>query len=304
LIAPAPTPPNGPAADGPPPLLAVRGLTVSFPHGGVSRGAVAAPAVVVRGADFDLRRSEIFGLVGASGSGKSLTALALLGLTPPGAEVSGRLELAGEGDLLAAPAATWRRVRGGRIGVVFQEPMTALNPVLSIGFQIAEAVRAHRPLRRREARAEAVHLLERVRLAGAAGRLDAYPHQLSGGQLQRVLLALALAGGPDLLIADEPTTALDVTLQAQILDLLRQLRAESGLAILLITHDFGVVAETCDRVAVMSEGEIVESAPVDELFAHPRHPYTRTLLSALPGSPRREGVERAIGAIGAVGAEG
>jgi peptide/nickel transport system ATP-binding protein len=300
LIATSQPPSTGPAA-GVPPLLAVRELTVSFPGGVPSRGATAERAVVVRGAAFDLRRGEIFGLVGASGSGKSLTALALLGLTPRGAEVSGRLELAGEGDLLAAPAATWRRVRGGRIGVVFQEPMTALNPVLSIGFQIAEAVRAHRPVRRREARAAAVHLLERVRLAGAAGRLDAYPHQLSGGQRQRVLLALALAGGPDLLIADEPTTALDVTLQAQILDLLLQLRADSGLAILLITHDFGVVAETCDRVAVMSGGEIVESAPVDELFARPAHPYTRTLLAALPGSPRRDGVERAIGAAGAEG---
>ena len=243
---------------------------------------------VVRGVSFAIGKGEILGLVGESGSGKSLTALSLLGLVPGTARVRGEARLSGvEGNLLTLPEREIRRVRGGRIGLVFQEPMTAFNPVYTIGFQITEAVRAHRPLSRRSARDEAVRLLERVALPDAARRLGDYPHQLSGGQRQRAMIAMALAGGPDLLLADEPTTALDVTIQAQILELLETLRTDLGLSVLLITHDLAVVAETCDRVLVMQAGEIVEEAGVETLFAAPAHPYTRMLLSSIPrlGSP-------------------
>ncbi|HYX24029.1 MAG TPA: ABC transporter ATP-binding protein [Thermoanaerobaculia bacterium] len=260
-------------------LLAVRGLTIAFPGEGSWRP-------VVRGVSLAVARGEIFGLVGESGSGKTLTALAILRLLPPNARVmGGSIELdAPEGamDLLALKSRELRRVRGGRIGLVFQEPATALNPAYTLGFQIAEAVRAHRPVSRREARDEAVRLLDRVALPDARRRLDDYPHQLSGGQAQRAMIAMALAGGPDLLLADEPTTALDVTLQAQILELLEDLRRDLGLSVLLITHDMGVVAETCDRVAVMHAGEIVEEAAVEALFRAPAHPYTRALLAAVP----------------------
>jgi oligopeptide/dipeptide ABC transporter ATP-binding protein len=226
-------------------------------------------------------RGEIVGLVGESGSGKSLTALSILRLVPRPGRVSGRVDLDGE-DLLSLPEAALRQVRGGRVGMVFQEPASALNPVLSVGFQVAEAVRAHRPLSRRAAREEAEQLLARVALPEPRRRLDDYPHQLSGGQRQRVMIAMALAAGPDLLLADEPTTALDVTVQAQILVLLRRLRDELGLGVLLITHDFGVVAETCDRAVVMYAGEVIEEAPVATLFRAPAHPYTRGLLASLP----------------------
>ena len=260
-------------------LLAVRGLTIAFPGEGGWRP-------VVRGVSLAVERGEIFGLVGESGSGKTLTALAILGLLPANARVtSGSIELQGaEGtvDLLALGPRELRRVRGGRIGLVFQEPATALNPAYTLGFQIVEAVRAHRTLSRHEARDEAVRLLDRVALPDARRRLDDYPHQLSGGQAQRAMIAMALAGGPDLLLADEPTTALDVTLQAQILELLEDLRRDLGLSVLLITHDLGVVAETCDRVAVMHAGEIVEEAAVEALFRAPAHPYTRALLAAVP----------------------
>ena len=263
-------------------LLAVRGLTIAFP--GFAGERSWRP--VVRGVSLAVERGEIFGLVGESGSGKTLTALAILGLLPPNARVtSGSVELQGaEGtvDLLALGPRELRRVRGGRIGLVFQEPATALNPAYTLGFQIVEAVRAHRTLSRHEARDEAVRLLDRVALPDARRRLDDYPHQLSGGQRQRVMIAMALAGGPDLLLADEPTTALDVTLQAQILELLEDLRRDLGLSVLLITHDLGVVAETCDRVAVMHAGEIVEEAAVEALFRAPAHPYTRALLAAVP----------------------
>ena len=263
-------------------LLAVRGLTIAFP--GFAGERSWRP--VVRGVSLAVERGEIFGLVGESGSGKTLTALAILGLLPPNARVmGGSIELQGaEGtvDLLALGPRELRRVRGGRIGLVFQEPATALNPAYTLGFQIVEAVRAHRTLSRHEARDEAVRLLDRVALPDARRRLDDYPHQLSGGQRQRVMIAMALAGGPDLLLADEPTTALDVTLQAQILELLEDLRRDLGLSVLLITHDLGVVAETCDRVAVMHAGEIVEEAAVEALFRAPAHPYTRALLAAVP----------------------
>ena len=268
-------------------LLAVRGLTIAFP-------VAASWKPVVRGVSLAVERGEIFGLVGESGSGKTLTALAILGLLPANARVTaGSIELAParSGDATAAAAGVdlltlgpreLRRVRGGRIGLVFQEPATAMNPAYTLGFQIAEAVRAHRPMSRREARDEAVRLLDLVALPDARRRLDDYPHQLSGGQRQRAMIAMALAGGADLLLADEPTTALDVTLQAQILELLETLRQELGFSVLLITHDLGVVAETCDRVAVMHDGEIVESAGVADLFRAPAHPYTRALLAAVP----------------------
>jgi peptide/nickel transport system ATP-binding protein/oligopeptide transport system ATP-binding protein len=272
-----------------PPLLAVRDLSVAFEGTGRSVEAV-------RRVSFEIREGEILGLVGESGSGKSLTALSIVGLAPASASIGGEAVLAGAGDLLALPEDRLRQIRGGRIGFVFQEPMTALNPLFPIGFQIAEVVRAHRTVGRREARLEAIRRLEQVALPAAAQRLDDYPHQLSGGQRQRALLALALAGEPDLLLADEPTTSLDLTLQAQMLSLLLRLRDESGLAILLITHDLGVVAETCDRVAVMYAGEIVESAPVEPLFLRPSHPYTRALLANLtvqagPGAKLPAGLE-------------
>jgi ABC-type glutathione transport system ATPase component len=264
-------------------LLQVRGLAIAFPGEGGWRP-------VVRGVSLEVGRGEAFGLVGESGSGKTLTALAILGLLPPGARVTaGSILLEGgldgpdgEVDLLALPERELRRVRGGRIGLVFQEPSTALNPVYTVGFQVAEAVRAHRAMSRREALDEAVRLLERVALPDARRRLGDYPHQLSGGQRQRVMIAMALAGEPDLLLADEPTTALDVTLQAQILELLEGLRRDLGLAVLLITHDLGVVAETCERAAVMRGGEIVEQAGVADLFRAPAHAYTRELLAAMP----------------------
>ncbi|HSK79611.1 MAG TPA: ABC transporter ATP-binding protein [Thermoanaerobaculia bacterium] len=259
-----------------PTLLDAKTIEIAFPRAG-------RWVPVVRGVSFAIGKGEILGLVGESGSGKSLTALSLLGLVPKAARVRGEVRLEGvSGNLLTLPEPEMRRVRGGRIGLVFQEPMTAFNPVYTIGFQVAEAVRAHRPLSRRAARDEAVRLLERVALPDARRRLDDYPHQLSGGQRQRAMIAMALAGGPDLLLADEPTTALDVTIQAQILELLEALRTDLGLSVLLITHDLGVVAETCDRVLVMQAGEIVEEAAVETLFAAPAHPYTRMLLAAVP----------------------
>jgi peptide/nickel transport system ATP-binding protein len=274
----------GSRADLSAPLLRVEGLTVDFPVGG-------RRVAVVRDVGLAVGRREIVGLVGESGSGKSMTALALLRLVPPpGRIAAGRVLLDGE-DLLALPEARLRRVRGRRIAMVFQEPATALNPVYSIGFQIAEAVRAHRPLSRRAALDEAARLLDLVALPDPRRRLADYPHQLSGGQRQRVMIAMALAAGPDLLLADEPTTALDVTVQAQILELLERLRQELGLSVVLITHDLAVVAETCERVVVMYCGEVVEEAGVHDLFTRPAHPYTRALLAALPrlGAPAARG---------------
>jgi len=264
-------------------LLEIRDLGVAFP----ARDAAGGWLPVVRGAALAVGRGEVVGLVGESGSGKTLTALAVLGLVPPpGRVTAGSILLAEDGggavDLLKLAPEALRRVRGARVAMVFQEPATAFNPVYSIGFQIAEAVRAHRRISRGEARREAARLLDRVAFPEARRRLDDYPHQLSGGQRQRAMIAMALAGGPDLLLADEPTTALDVTLQAQILELLDELRRDLGLAVLLITHDLGVVAETCDRVVVMREGRVVETAWVEELFRAPAHPYTRELLAALP----------------------
>jgi ABC-type dipeptide/oligopeptide/nickel transport system ATPase component len=261
------------------PLLSIQDLEISFPIAGQW-------TPVVRGVSLTVGRGEFVGLVGESGSGKTLTALSVLGLVPPpGRVTAGRVLLEGRGgpaDLLALAEREMRRVRGGRVAMVFQEPATALDPVYTIGFQIAEAIQAHRRMSRREARNEAVRLLERVALPDARRRLEDYPHHLSGGQRQRAMIAMALAGEPDLLLADEPTTALDVTLQAQILELLQDLRADLGLSVLLITHDLGVVAETCDRVVVMRRGEVVEEAEVGALFRAAVHPYTRELLAAVP----------------------
>jgi len=257
-------------------LLTIDDLTVELRTG----GGLHRP--VLQGMCLELRRGEILGLVGESGCGKTLTALAVLGLLPSVARiVRGEIRFAGE-DLVRAGEKRLRRLRGRRIGMVFQEPMTALNPVLSIGFQIAEVVRVHSGGSRGAARLEAARLLEQVAMPEGRHRLSDYPHQLSGGQRQRVMIAMALAGRPELLIADEPTTALDVTLQAEILDLLRRLQRELELTVLWITHDLGVVAEICERVAVMDGGRVVEMATAADLFAAPQHPFTQRLLSAVP----------------------
>ncbi len=258
-------------------LVAIRGLEVSFD---------GQPAL--RGIDLDVAAGEALGLVGESGCGKSVTWLAALGLLPARARIAGSVRLGGA-ELLGAPAAELDRVRGGRVAMIFQDPASSLNPVHRVGAQIAEALRLHRGLAGAAARAEARRLLDQVGIPDAARRLDAYPHEFSGGQNQRVMIAMALAGQPELLVADEPTTALDVTIQAQILDLLQAIRREAGMALVLISHDLGVVADTCERVAVMYAGRIVEEAPVERLFAGPAHPYAQGLLGALPplDGPRR-----------------
>ena len=260
-------------------LLSVEGLRTHFATGA---GTVRA----VDGVSFAIERGEVLGLVGESGCGKSVTSLSIMRLVlPPGQIVAGRIRLEGE-DLLDKDAEAMRRVRGARIAMVFQEPMTSLNPVFSIGDQIAAAVRAHEGGGRRAAWARAVEMLDRVQVPSPRERARDYPHQLSGGLRQRAMIALALAPGPQLLIADEPTTALDVTIQAQILDLLRRLQADRGMAVLLITHDLGVVAELCHRVAIIYAGRIVEMAPVAKIFEEPLHPYTRGLLRCLPHPSR------------------
>ena len=267
-----------------PPLLSVEGLTISFPVDG-------RPVEVVRDASFAVDRGEFVGLVGESGCGKSVTALALLRLVPaPGKIAGGSIRLDDE-ELLELSSEEIRHIRGRRIGIVFQEPMTSLNPVFTIGFQIGESLRIHQGLSRKAAREAAIELLDRVAIPAPSQRVDDYPHQLSGGQRQRAMISMALACGPDLLIADEPTTALDVTVQAQILELLDGIRQELDLAVLLITHDLAVVAETCDRALVMYAGRVVEEAPVEALFATPRHPYTQGLLRAVPrlGEPAPRG---------------
>jgi peptide/nickel transport system ATP-binding protein/oligopeptide transport system ATP-binding protein len=258
------------------PLLSVRGLSISFERDG--RRARAADGV-----SFDVAPGETLALVGESGCGKSVTALGILRLIPepPGRIEGGEVLFRGR-DLLRLPAGDLRAVRGREIALVFQDPMTSLNPVFTVGEQIAESVRAHTRASARAARARAVSLLERVGIASPAERARCYPHQLSGGMKQRAMIAMALACEPALLIADEPTTALDVTVQAQIIEVLRKLREETGLAVLLITHDMGVVAELADRVAVMYAGRIVEEAPASGLFDRPLHPYTAGLFASLP----------------------
>jgi peptide/nickel transport system ATP-binding protein len=237
----------------------------------------------VDGVSFEIAPRTTLGVVGESGSGKSVTALSIMRLvaSPPGRIASGTIRYAGR-DLLALRPAEMRAIRGNRIAMIFQEPMTSLNPVFTVGDQVAEAVRLHQRTSRRRARAIAIEMFRRVGIPSPEDRVDAYPHQLSGGMRQRVMIAMALACKPDLLIADEPTTALDVTIQAQILDLLRSLQRELGMSILLITHDLGVVAETCDEVVVMYAGRIVERARTEALFAAPRHHYTAGLLRSVP----------------------
>jgi microcin C transport system ATP-binding protein len=271
------------------PLLAVRDLAVSFdvPGGpGEPRTEVAA----VRGVSFDIGPGETLGLVGESGSGKSVTALSILQLLPyPRARhPRGSIRFQGT-ELLGAPEPTLRRVRGNRIAMIFQEPMTSLNPLHVVEKQVGEVLAVHKGLARRAARTRTIELLHLVGLSDAERRLPAYPHQLSGGERQRVMIAMALANEPDLLIADEPTTALDVTIQAQILRLLRDLQARFGMALLLITHDLGIVRKMAGRVAVMTQGAIVETGPTAAVFDHPRHEYTRRLLAAEPGGRANPG---------------
>src|SRR6478609_5156443 len=249
--------------------------------------ALDADAGLVRAIDgmlLTLKRGETFALVGESGCGKSMTALALMRLLPDNGRITGgTLSLDGQ-DVFALPEAQMRAVRGGRIGMIFQEPSTSLNPVMRVGEQIVEAIEAHTPLRGAAARAKAIEWLERVGIPEPARRIDEYPFRLSGGQKQRVMIAMTLAAEPDYLIADEPTTALDVTIQAQILELLRDLQRERALGVLLITHDLSVVSGMAHQVALMYAGQIIELAPAEEFFAAPKHPYARLLLQALPDS--------------------
>jgi peptide/nickel transport system ATP-binding protein/oligopeptide transport system ATP-binding protein len=263
-------------ADAPDAVLEVRDLQTVFKTRG---GEVHA----VNSVSFDVRPGELLGVVGESGSGKSVTMMSLIGLLPsPPAEVrAGEVLLDGE-DILRASPARLRQVRGGEIGFIFQDPMTSLNPVFTVGYQIMEPIRRHMGMNRRQARERAVELLELVGIPGARARLGDYPHQFSGGMRQRVMIAIALACDPKVLIADEPTTALDVTIQAQILEIVEDLRRRLGMAIVWITHDLGVVAGIADRVMVMYGGQVVEHAPVRPLFRDPRHPYTRALLKTIP----------------------
>ncbi len=256
-------------------LLGVRGLQTSF-H--TTDGVVRA----VTGLDFHVNRGEVMGLVGESGCGKSVTSLSILRLVaPPGRIEAGEVLFDGQ-DLLKVPERDMRHLRGDRISMIFQQPTSSLNPVYDVGMQIGEVMELHRAMKRRDARRRAEELLAMVGIPDPKRRLDAFPHELSGGMAQRVMIAMALALEPELLIADEPTTALDVTIQAQILDLMRTLQRETNTAMILITHDLGVVAEMCDRVAVMYAGEIVEQTSVTNLFEDPKHPYTRGLIGSVP----------------------
>ena len=257
-------------------ILKVSDLTVSF---ATDNGS----AKVIEEVSFSVEHGQTLGLVGESGCGKSVTAMSIIRLlaSPPSQVESGQVIFDGQ-DLLKLDAAAMRKIRGNRIGMIFQEPMTSLNPTFSIGFQIGEVLRLHRGFGQRQARDRCIALLDMVGVGSPAARIDQYPHQLSGGLRQRVMIAIAIACGPVLLIADEPTTALDVTIQAQILDLLVRLQKDLEMSILMITHDLGVVAEFCDHVVVMYAGMIVEKAPVDQIFDQPRHPYTRGLLLSVP----------------------
>ena len=255
-------------------LLEVEGLRVRLP-------TPAGLATVVDGVDYEVQPAQVFGVAGESGSGKTMSMLALLGLLPPGARVEGRASFGGR-DLLRLRTRQLRGVSGREIGMVFQDPMTSLHPMLSVGRQLTEHVRRHLGLSRDSAARRAVELLEQVRIPNPRSALHAYPHQFSGGMRQRIAIAIALACRPRLLIADEPTTALDVTVQAGILRLLDSLRREFDLSVMLITHDLGVLSSLADRVSIFYAGRVVESGPRGELLRHPRHPYTRALLDALP----------------------
>jgi peptide/nickel transport system ATP-binding protein len=263
------------------PVLAVSDLTVRFP---------GAPAPVVDGVGFAVGRGRTLAVVGESGCGKSVTSLALMGLLPPGAHVSGRAIFgAAATDLLGMAPRARADLRGDRVAMIFQEPMTSLNPAFTIGDQIAEAVVRHKGVSRTRGLARAREVLDLVRIPAAAERLRAYPHELSGGMRQRAMIAMALANDPELLIADEPTTALDVTIQAQILSLIAQLQKDTGAAVILVTHDLGVVAEVADEVTVMYAGRAVETGPVTDLFDDPQHPYTIGLMGSMPALGRRTG---------------
>ncbi len=270
------------------PVLSVQGLTTRF-H--TADGVVRA----VEDVTFDLGPGETLGIVGESGCGKSVTGLSIMGLIPPrqGQIVRGSIMLE-DRNLVSLPERDMRRIRGEAVAMVFQEPMTSLNPVMTVGDQIAETVRIHQGLRRRRAAARALEMLEVVRIPDPRRRAGEYPHQFSGGMRQRVMIAMALCCNPKVLIADEPTTALDVTVQAQILELMSSLKKDLGTAIILITHNFGVVADMADRVMVMYAGRKVEEAPVKEIFARPMHPYTRGLMDSIPhlGSSKRTNRQR------------
>ena len=256
-------------------LLSVKNLSTEFP---VKKGIVRA----VEDVSFDVDAGEILAIVGESGSGKSVTSLSVMGLlAEPGRVAAGSMEFEGR-DLATLSEKDYRELRGNDMAMIFQEPMTSLNPVYRVGKQIVEAIRTHEKISKKEARERAIDLLRKVGIPSPEKRIDDYPHQMSGGMRQRVMIAMALACNPKLLIADEPTTALDVTIQAQILDLLRRLRDDTGMAVLLITHDLGVVSETADRVVVMYCGQVVEEAEVRALFDHPMHPYTLGLLKSIP----------------------
>ncbi len=268
------------------PLLEVRDLTVEFRSGGAWHPAV-------RNVDLSIAPRETLAVVGESGSGKSVTALAVMGLVPaPAGRIAAgsSIRLSGR-ELVGLGERELDRVRGDRVAMIFQEPMTALNPTMTVGEQVAESVRAHRGLGAQAARREALRVLDLVKVPSAARRMDDYPHQFSGGMRQRVMIAMALACHPAVLLADEPTTALDVTIQAQVLSLVEDLKREHGLGVLFITHNLGVVALIADRVAVMYAGEVVETAPAAELFETPRHPYTEALLASMPR------VDRDVGAL-------
>nr|WP_245871399.1 ABC transporter ATP-binding protein [Asanoa hainanensis] len=271
------------------PLLEIEDLHVEFR---TRDGVVKA----VNGVSYNVRRGETFAVLGESGSGKSVSAQAVMGIldTPPAHVTRGRILFAGE-DLLAMPEDHRRRLRGERLSMVFQDALTALNPTFTVGWQIAEMLRIRRGLSRADGRRRAVELLDRVRIPGAVERVTDYPHEFSGGMRQRAMIAMALALDPDLLIADEPTTALDVTVQAQILELLAELQEENGMALVLITHDLGVVAEVADRIAVMYAGRVVETAAAHEIYQAPAHPYTEGLLASVPRVARRRDRLDAIG---------
>jgi peptide/nickel transport system ATP-binding protein len=261
-------------------LLRVRMLTVGFPceHGPNADG----PNEVVKSLDFDLARGGALGIVGESGSGKSMTSLAIMGLLPKGAKRTGSIEFDGT-ELTALPERAMRSYRGDRIAMIFQDPLSSLNPYYTVGTQIAEAYRSHRSgVTRRQARNVAIEAMERVHISDAARRVDHYPHQFSGGMRQRVMIAMTLSMEPELIIADEPTTALDVTVQAQILDLLAEIRADTGAGLILITHDLAVVSEVTDHIVVMRDGNLVEQGPAERIFTDPQEPYTRMLLDAVP----------------------
>lgn len=261
------------------PLLEVRDLSVYF-------RSAAEPLPVVDGLNFGIREAEIFGLAGESGCGKSITALSIMGLLPPNAFSKGEIFFKGR-DLLKLDPDSMRQLRGKEIAMVFQEPMTSLNPVLTVGYQLEEVLITHLSISKEEAKIRAIDLLRSVKIPSPETRVDEYPHQMSGGMRQRVMIAMAIACNPSLLIADEPTTALDVTIQAQILELIQELREVHGMAILLITHDLAVLAENAARVAVMYAGRLVELADTGELFHHPGHPYTKGLLASIPQAKGR-----------------